>query len=139
MNPRHMVNLVRRNIEFFGRKDELSQIHRHLNEPSSQSNASTLSLSESEPDSCIIHGIGGVGKTQTALEYAYRYRHLYDWVFWVRAESSAELLKSYSSAGKKVGVFDSSSIIDQNAIEKIQDWFETTGAYHASVMHPMES
>jgi hypothetical protein len=130
MNPRHMVNMVRRNIEFFGRNDALSQIHQYLNGSSTQSNASATSFSDSEPDQCIIHGIGGVGKTQTALEYAYRYRHLYDWVFWVRAESSAKMLKSYSSIGKKLGLFCSASIADQNTLETIQEWFETTGAFH---------
>ncbi|KIM98634.1 hypothetical protein OIDMADRAFT_56981 [Oidiodendron maius Zn] len=126
VNLRHMVNIVRRNNEFFGRNDEFSQIHQYLEGSSTQSNASATSFNDSEPDICIIHGIGGVGKTQTALEYAYKYRSLYDWVFWVRAESSAEILKSYSSIGKKLGLFGSTSIIDQNTLEKIQEWFETT-------------
>ncbi len=32
-----------------------------------------------------ISGLGGIGKTQTALEYAYRYREEYQATFWVRA------------------------------------------------------
>jgi hypothetical protein len=38
-----------------------------------------------------ITGLGGIGKTQTAVEYAYRYRDKYEAVFWLNAESALAL------------------------------------------------
>src|SRR5215470_2414641 len=73
-----------RNPYFTGREDILSQLHRTLH----AENAVALSHPQG------ISGLGGIGKTQTALEYAYRYRAEYDAVFWVRADSVASLTSS---------------------------------------------
>jgi tetratricopeptide (TPR) repeat protein len=70
-----------RNPFFTGREDVLSQLHRTL-----QTDA-TVALSHPQG----ISGLGGIGKTQTALEYAYRYGAEYDVVLWVRADSLASL------------------------------------------------
>src|SRR5438045_5049003 len=49
-----------------------------------------------------IYGLGGVGKTQVALEYAYRYRDDYPIVWWVRAEEPATMMDDFLSLGEQM-------------------------------------
>lgn len=44
-----------------------------------------------------LSGLGGMGKTQTAIEYAYRHRMEYDTVLWARAETYETLLADYAT------------------------------------------
>jgi len=73
-----------RNPFFTGREDVLAALHRALH------TENTVALSHPQG----ISGLGGIGKTQTALEYAYRYRKEYGAVFWVRGDSAASLTSS---------------------------------------------
>jgi len=74
-----------RNPFFLGRDDELIQLRSHLQ----AGQATALSQPQA------ISGLGGIGKTQLALEYAYRYHQDYQAVLWVRAESAEALISSY--------------------------------------------
>jgi len=40
-------------------------------------------------------GLGGIGKTQIALEYAYRYQDMYQAIFWARADSYQTLVSEF--------------------------------------------
>jgi hypothetical protein len=40
-------------------------------------------------------GLGGIGKTQIALEYAYRHRDDYQAVFWLKADTRENLLTDF--------------------------------------------
>ena len=67
-----------RNPNFTGRVDLLKRLRETL------TSGKHAALS-------AIHGMGGVGKTQLALEYAYEHSKDYKLVWWVRAEESTTL------------------------------------------------
>ena len=74
---------VPRALDFFGRDDTLVKLREALQR---RERGSTVSIT----------GLGGVGKTTLAAEYAYRYAADYDVVWWVRAENASVLAGDFS-------------------------------------------
>lgn len=71
--------------------------------------------------------MGGMGKTQTALQYAFMHRLDGDAIFWVRAETAHGLLTTYAAITKKLALPGTQSRIDNGrASEMARDWLERT-------------
>jgi predicted metal-dependent hydrolase/KaiC/GvpD/RAD55 family RecA-like ATPase len=51
-----------------------------------------------------LYGLGGVGKTQLALEYAHRFMADYDLVWWVPSERSEEISLALADLARKMGL-----------------------------------
>jgi TIR domain/Tetratricopeptide repeat/CobQ/CobB/MinD/ParA nucleotide binding domain/NB-ARC domain len=51
-----------------------------------------------------LYGLGGVGKTQLALEYAHRFMADYDLVWWVPSERSEEISLALADLARKLGL-----------------------------------
>jgi tetratricopeptide (TPR) repeat protein len=81
-----------RNPYFTGREQILSQLHEVLTAGNTAALTQTLS------------GLGGVGKTQLALEYAYRHVGDYEGVWWLRAEEPVTLASDYAALAPQLGV-----------------------------------
>ncbi len=74
-----------RNSYFTGREDLLTRLAASLRA------GQTVGISQPQ----AISGLGGVGKTQIALEYAYRYYQDYDAVLWTRADTQEALISGF--------------------------------------------
>ncbi len=72
--PLRVSNLPPRNPHFTGRTDLIDQLHHEL-----RTNQNTLIVQ-------ALYGLGGVGKTQLAIEYAHDNAAGYDIVWWIDAE-----------------------------------------------------
>ncbi len=51
-----------------------------------------------------LYGLGGVGKTQIALEYAHRFRADYDLIWWIPAERTEEITRSLADLAGRLGL-----------------------------------
>jgi hypothetical protein len=50
-----------------------------------------------------LYGLGGMGKTQVALEYAYRHKDDYRYAFWVSAVHEAQIQSGFGNVTRLVG------------------------------------
>ena len=71
--------------------------------------------------------MGGMGKTRIALEYAYRNRKFYDYIFWLGAQQLPKLELSFASIATKLGIPQSELMRGSRKYELVKEWLETTG------------
>ncbi|MEU6677458.1 FxSxx-COOH system tetratricopeptide repeat protein [Streptomyces sp. NPDC046925] len=90
--PRVWGNLPPRNPNFTGRTELLELLGERLRE------GTTTVLPEA------IHGMGGVGKTQLAIEYAYRHQGEYDIVWWIPSERPGQIGQALVELAGRLGL-----------------------------------
>jgi TIR domain/NB-ARC domain len=72
-----------------------------------------------------ITALGGMGKTQTAAEYAYRFRENYQAVLWVRAETQEDLLTDFQTLAQLLKLPQESLLDQAGLMQTMQAWFST--------------
>jgi tetratricopeptide (TPR) repeat protein len=77
----------------------------------------------------VVAGLGGIGKTQTVVEYAYQYRDDYAAVFWVRADTEVDLAEGFNEIAKDVDLIERNSL-DENEIRyAVTSWLSGNSDY----------
>ena len=89
--PPTLIGVPHSNPSFTGREALLSLLHQQLQEKGISALAQAA-----------IYGLGGIGKTQTAIEYAHRYGKHYRFVLWVVAEEKAAIRAAYLSIAREL-------------------------------------
>ncbi|KAI0100946.1 tetratricopeptide repeat domain-containing protein [Nemania sp. FL0031] len=104
-SPRRQINLPCILLEppdqkrvFFGRDDVLDVIRDAL-VPFSQDNRDVQDLRQ-----FALCGLGGIGKTEIALEFVLKYKDEFDAVFWVRADEPAKLDECFKEISINLGL-----------------------------------
>ena len=87
-------NLPPRNRNFSGRGDLLEQMHADLQAGSAAAVVPTEA----------VHGLGGIGKTELATEYAHRFGSDYDVAWWIPAEQPTSASTALADLAGELGV-----------------------------------
>lgn len=109
----------RRNEFFTGREDILTHLYRSLQ-------ADTAAML-TQPQG--MSGLGGIGKTQAALEYAYRYHADYQAVLWVRADSHSALVSGFVTTAHLLDLAEKDERDQNRVVQAVMRWLRSNTAW----------
>jgi tetratricopeptide (TPR) repeat protein/transcriptional regulator with XRE-family HTH domain len=101
----------RRNLFFTGRDTTLQRLYTTLH-----------THAQGETQVLAISGLGGIGKTQTALEYVYRYRNDYQAILWGRADTRELLIADFASVAELLNFPERNDQDQNNAVRAVKRW-----------------
>ncbi|KAF2105612.1 hypothetical protein BDV96DRAFT_694735 [Lophiotrema nucula] len=111
------------NTQFQGRDELIERMHAHLSPKRRTSRLCCFTL----------YGLGGVGKTQAAAAYAYKYgsREIldaeYDAVLWINSENDAALRQSFVDIPFALKLDGVTGMTDPQRVRReVQNWFGET-------------
>ena len=105
-----LIGVPHRNPYFTGRVDLLARLHQQL-----QTKGITA-LAQA-----AIHGLGGIGKTQTAIEYAYRFGGHYSFVLWAVADEETAIRSAYLSIARELRLIETQADLE-TAVLAVKAW-----------------
>jgi MinD-like ATPase involved in chromosome partitioning or flagellar assembly len=103
-----IVNIPTRNANFTGRDNDLRKLRDELR---ARRVAVVLPLT--------IHGLGGVGKTQLALEYVHRFKADYDIIWWMNCAAAQYVDASLADLGQRMREQLSVDVPEEGGISEV--------------------
>jgi tetratricopeptide (TPR) repeat protein len=103
-----------RNSFFIGRDEILTRLRTQLQ----KGQATALSQPQA------ITGLGGIGKTQIAVEYAYRFHQDYQVVLWARAENNEVLTSSYVTIASLLKLPEREAQEQEITVQAVKVWLQ---------------
>lgn len=122
--PCYILKGISQNHHFFGRKSILKNIDEALL-PGRPHVQGASQFSNEGLRAFALCGLGGVGKTQIAIEYAFSRRDQYDAIFWIEADENTKLADGFGNIATQLGFNDAADtdrVISRNVV---LEWLST--------------
>ncbi|MCK2219658.1 FxSxx-COOH system tetratricopeptide repeat protein [Actinomadura sp. ATCC 31491] len=110
----------KRNLNFTGRKELLAALRKSIN---------TVTAVVAQPQA--LQGLGGVGKTQLAIEYAWQYRAHYDLVLWVSADQPLLVPSALAELAPKLGLPTATGVGVEQTTQAVLRTLESGSPYRS--------
>ena len=115
--PRRWMMPYQRNPYFIGRDEVLESLH-----------ATFFSESAAITQQALI-GQPGIGKTQIAIEYAYRYCEAYQAILWTTAETADALISDFVRIASLLQLPEKDNPARQLVVEGVKQWLGSTSGW----------
>ncbi|NRQ33605.1 tetratricopeptide repeat protein [Nonomuraea sp. NN258] len=116
--PQIWENVPPRNPNFTGREDLMARIRAGI---------SAVTAVVATPQT--LQGLGGVGKTQLAIEYAWQFRSHYDLVWWIRADQPILVPSTLASLAQRLDLPPANVTGVEQAAKAVQRVLESGTPY----------
>lgn len=104
---------------FIGREDALAELRQRL----ASDGAAIVA------QAYAITGLGGVGKTALAAQYARTYAADYDVIWWFRAESATTLAEDATALARAIGLPQADAAQKPEVVLALRRWLEDSGRW----------
>ena len=104
------INIPQKNKNFSGRKSLIENIHNVFNSSSPETHIQVLT------------GLGGIGKSQLAVEYAHEFRNIYPVLWLIRAEDRATLIQDLANLADELELQGSFGPDTQLKVKSVIKW-----------------
>jgi tetratricopeptide (TPR) repeat protein len=118
---RHNLPMATLGRQFIGREEEIARVQAML----------LTTGSGAITDALALEGLGGIGKTRLAVEYAWEHLADYDWVFFLRADTPETLRAGLARLADHewLGLPEAGETEEERRVRAVLRWFEGHGRW----------